>query len=484
MKHLLTYCTSLLLLLFSASAGAQIAADVVHVENNMLVVTIDKRNTEEYKNLMLYFGLNEDSLFTYGNIGQMLLAEKWVLLHLDKHTAQIGKPLSADENKINWGTQPIFFDSSYTAAGMPGYPAPVPYGLNDFKNAPTVSENKKGETVFFVRNHTDAKKVYVSGNFNLWSTSENPMQKTDSGWIAAIILKPGKYLYKFIVDGEWMHDPNNNLKEDDGYGDYNSAYLRYNHTFHLKGYTNAKKVIVSGSFNNWDEKELKMQRTADGWELPLYLGEGTHAYKFIVDGAWLLDPENKTVRADGMGHFNSYTDVGDTTYFILHGYENARLVIVTGTFNNWNTAELQMEKMQNGWKIPYVLAPGNYEYKFIVDGEWITDPDNPYTTGDADHLNSLKVIHPNYTFRLRQYPDAKHISQSGNFNSWAEPGYNMIRKDGVWMLPLYLPAGKYIYKFIVDGQWILDPDNPHVEENEYGTGNSVLWIDPSQERKP
>ncbi|MBC8172950.1 MAG: hypothetical protein H7X71_03495, partial [Chitinophagales bacterium] len=41
-----------------------------------------------------------------------------------------------------------------------------------------------------------------------------------------------------------------------------------------------------------------------------------------------------------------------------------------------------------------------------------------------------------------------------------------------------LPPGKYIYKFVVDGNWILDPDNPHMEENEFGNGNSVLWIEP------
>ena len=42
----------------------QITNEVIRVEDDRLVIRIDKRNTEEYKNLMLYFGLNEDSLFT------------------------------------------------------------------------------------------------------------------------------------------------------------------------------------------------------------------------------------------------------------------------------------------------------------------------------------------------------------------------------------------------------------------------------------
>jgi hypothetical protein len=31
---------------------------------------------------------------------------------------------------------------------------------------------------------------------------------------------------------------------------------------------------------------------------------------------------------------------------------------------------------------------------------------------------------------------------------------------------------------VVDQKWIIDPTNELWEENEYGTGNSVLWIEP------
>jgi len=54
------------------------------------------------------------------------------------------------------------------------------------------------------------------------------MIKTDSGWITDLKLKPGEYLYKFIVNGRWMPDPNNHLWEEDGFGDHNSVYFRYN----------------------------------------------------------------------------------------------------------------------------------------------------------------------------------------------------------------------------------------------------------------
>jgi hypothetical protein len=66
---------------------------------------------------------------------------------------------------------------------------------------------------------------------------------------------------------------------------------------------------------------------------------------------------------------------------------------------------------------------------------------------------------------------------AGTFNGWNSKSYKMIYKDGRWTFPLYLSPGKHLYKFVVDDKWILDPDNKLWEENEYGTGNSILWIE-------
>lgn len=45
--------------------------------------------------------------------------------------------------------------------------------------------------------------------------------------------------------------------------------------------------------------------------------------------------------------------------------------------------------------------------------------------------------------------------------------------DGFWTTNVTLPAGEHIYKFIVDGQWILDPDNPQTQDDGMGNANSV-----------
>ena len=452
--------------------------EALRIENGLMIVRFDKAQTADLDKLLEHFGLKSDSLWSYMNIGK-LAKEGWKVYYADKNVVEIAKPLDTGSS-ISWGKQPIYFEKPNQVPGSPGYPAPVKFGSNSFKASPTVFEDKKDQTVFLLRGNASASRVILSGNFNNWSTNALPMKRTDSGWVAIQKLKPGKYLYKFIVDGQWIHDPNNNRREADGASGYNSIYFHNNFVFKLSGYTSAKRVVVTGSFNNWSEKELVMQQTSGGWQLPVYLSEGTHAYKFIVDKEWMLDPQNKVTRPDGKGNFNSYMSFGDTIYFTLNGFTNAHEVILSGNFNEWNTAELSMTKTKTGWKIPYVLAPGTYEYKFIVDGKWITDPDNPVKVGGGEEVNSVLTIQPNYTFLLKHFPNAKTVYLIGSFNNWSEPGYPMLKKEGVWSTAVFLPAGKYTYKFVVDGKWIIDPDNPLYDENEYGTGNSVLWIEPKE----
>ncbi len=353
---------------------------------------------------------------------------------------------------------------------------PATYGINDFKKPNTFACDSQ-RACFVLPGHPNAQSVYLSGSFNQWSTMQMPMQKSDSGWVACTTLTAGKYLYKFIVDGRWMRDPNNKNRERDGRSGYNSVVYCYNHTFKLNGYTDARSVVVAGSFNGFNPRELSMHKSNGGWELPLYLREGTHSYKFVVDGQWITDPANPVTREDGRGNINSFVGIGDTIVFTLDTVLNAQRVILAGTFNQWNTAELVMQKKDNHWYLPYVLAPGNYEYKFIADGIWLTDPSNPYTTGSGEFMNSFVAYKPTHIFRLKGYEEAKQVLVSGSFNGWSTQDFRMVRKDGEWVFPYHLSPGRYSYKFIVDGEWIADPANTLWETNEFGEKNSVIWVE-------
>lgn len=53
----------------------------------------------------------------------------------------------------------------------------------------------------------------------------------------------------------------------------------------------------------------------------------------------------------------------------------AAAVYVAGTFNNWNPDALPLKRNDAGhWSVDLNLAPGRYEFKFVVDGQWCCEP--------------------------------------------------------------------------------------------------------------
>lgn len=56
----------------------------------------------------------------------------------------------------------------------------------------------------------NAKDVILMGDFNKWEAKKHPMKQDKDGvWTKTIMLFPGRYEYKFMVDGQWQNDPGN-----------------------------------------------------------------------------------------------------------------------------------------------------------------------------------------------------------------------------------------------------------------------------------
>ncbi len=47
---------------------------------------------------------------------------------------------------------------------------------------------------------------------------------------------------------------------------------------------------------------------------------------------------------------------------------------MAGSFNGWDPEADRMSKKDGVFRIKLNLAPGRYEYKFVVDGQWYNDP--------------------------------------------------------------------------------------------------------------
>jgi hypothetical protein len=481
MKTWASWILVLLLLVTATIAHAQFdPKKVCRVDDGRLVFTLDQRWTQsQRREISRMFDLDSALLASAFALQPVIKdnGKEWRTRKLDAYRVELTAEKDQSAGKTYAKDKIFLLDDKLIKFSSISVRESVPYGVNRLTRN-TIVQLSGGRLRFFLPGMKNTGKVFLSGSFNAWSTLETPMHACDSGWTVTLKLQPGKYLYKYIIDGKWVNDSYNKLRENDGQNGFNNVFFCYNYKFILNGDPGAKKVFVAGSFNDWRETELRMIRFQGDWVLPLYLREGTHAYKFIVDGSWITDPANKVTRPDGRGHLNSFLGIGDTLFFTLKGYPNAKKVMVSGNFNAWNKEELAMNKTRGGWQLPYVLAAGGYEYKFIVDGEWIIDPTNPYTVGVGNDINSYLAVKPNYWFRLEQHSDADRAIVSGSFNGWSPHNYRMELRDGTWWFPIYLKPGKYTYKFIVDNKWILDPSNVLWEDNEFGTGNSVLWIEP------
>ncbi len=255
-----------------------------------------------------------------------------------------------------------------------------------------------------------------------------------------------------------------------------------------------KNVVVSGQFNNWSKRKWYMTRIDENrYELRKKLSDFTDEFswefKFVINNAFWAEPVEEyvnAVRAFKNGHalpaynlkmYTAYPDKNGNVTFTLNGYDDASEVVLSGSFNKWNEEIFTMYKNEDCWTLKLKIRPGEYQYKFIVDGKWIIDPDNPRKKrNEFDGFNSVIDIKAPMKFILNGFLDAGEVILAGSFNNWSENKYKMTRTKSGWADTLMLSGGKHHYKFIVDGEWIVDPDNPVREYDLRGNINSVCMV--------
>lgn len=85
------------------------------------------------------------------------------------------------------------------------------------------SEAPKVGRVSFELVKPGAKRVCVAGSFNDWKPEMAPLSPVGNGrWAADVCIKPGRYEYLFVVDGQWLPDPNAKESVQNPFGGLNS----------------------------------------------------------------------------------------------------------------------------------------------------------------------------------------------------------------------------------------------------------------------
>ncbi|PKN02109.1 MAG: hypothetical protein CVU77_01425 [Elusimicrobia bacterium HGW-Elusimicrobia-1] len=280
----------------------------------------------------------------------------------------------------------------------------------------------------------------------------------------------------------------------------------------------AKNVFVAGSFNDWNSSRDALSKDKKGvWRATLPLKTGTHQYKFVVDGNWMADPSNPQTSDDGLGGKNSAVEIksaadgkpapataapgaggpkvtGEGVRFV---YKNpaAKNVFAAGEFNAWNAQADPLIRQKDGtWLLVKKIPPGRYNYKFIVDGQWLNDPVNTATSDDGyggknSVLEVVAAAAPSHKLSaatrqtktgiefVYENASAKSVAVAGSFNNWSASSHRLEKdKSGIWKTSVPLGKGKYQYKFVVDGEWKEDPSNSQNSEDGLGGKNSVIEV--------
>lgn len=169
--------------------------------------------------------------------------------------------------------------------------------------------------------------VYLSGSFNSWAASAQEMQRNEDGvYIAIIDLAPGRYTYKLVLDNStWKEDPfAPDGYEDDGFGGKNGI------------------VVVPADV------------------AALLVGTAQAASAAPSPPA---APESEV------------TGLRKVVFQYQPPIGGVQQVMLAGTFNDWNTGSTPMQDSDGDgtWEATIMLAPGDHQYKFVADGQWITD---------------------------------------------------------------------------------------------------------------
>ena len=179
------------------------------------------------------------------------------------------------------------------------------YNFKNLKRATLIGESTGGGA-------NGGGTIRVSDHFNMFvplGRSINPVTNTNWEGVGVqpdTVIKSNRALHKaqltaleFLVkkfkdDANWKGYLSSQLEEIK-----KSTPVFLKHTFALAGFEDAKEVYVAGSFNNWSPKTDKLQRKGTIWITDVEAEPGKHTYKFILDGRWILDPNNPEKLKEG-----------------------------------------------------------------------------------------------------------------------------------------------------------------------------------------
>ncbi|MDP8299011.1 MAG: AAA family ATPase [Candidatus Tantalella remota] len=174
---------------------------------------------------------------------------------------------------------------------------------------------------------------------------------------------------------------------------------------------------------------------------------------------------------------NAETGRDPAVYFVMNIYDQRS--------NFAKSFEKDAQQKLGPYLLPTKIRSSVRLREAAKDGKTIFEYD-PKCTAALDFYNLtseiLTVETKETDMVVREFflhaPEAGSVYVLGEFNDWEKSEANRLSKleNGQWSGHLNLEKGKYRYKFLVDDEWMPDPDSSRAETNVFGTVDSVLEI--------
>ena len=271
----------------------------------------------------------------------------------------------------------------------------------------------------FVYRHAEGAapaEVKLAGSFEGWQASVVMASDGDGFWLADLTLPPGRYTYKFVVDGTWLPDPDNAAREADGEGGEN-AVAEHACPFEptcLRDVDCAEDAPFCRGYACTDDGGGPEPECAEDnpCAAPEVCREGRCGPECIDDddcaeGDFCRDLACATPECTELTDCDVLTercadrvcDAKPCNEHVFTYAEAADSVHVAGEFNEWSEDGLPMtwDAGRGLWYARLRLDDGRYQYKFVVqrgdDVQWLPDPGNPDQVDDTfGGFNSLLTL--------------------------------------------------------------------------------------------
>ena len=199
----------LVLLISGLAAHAQNRNNLITAGKNLILLIDITSPSQDIDTILKHAAINAKARNIINGDYSAIINDGWSLTVRKNNILQFNRPLK--DLKKNAPETPFVVTADIIKDNRgSGFMDNALYGVNDFSTV-SVYELPNGFTRFTLPGYLQSRRVILAGGFNDWSTLKDKMTKTATGWQFDIKLEAGAWMYKFIIDGHWISDPDNRL---------------------------------------------------------------------------------------------------------------------------------------------------------------------------------------------------------------------------------------------------------------------------------